>query len=86
MKPIVRFLDQVLTDYGINVVTNYKNIDGGSNWKRTLKQLIEDSGYFVACFSKEFNEREKTVLYRGIRLPYRVCKGLSIRPKVANSS
>ena len=27
-EPIVRFLDQVLTDYGINVVTNYKNIDG----------------------------------------------------------
>ena len=63
-EPIVRFLDQVLTDYGIDVVTNYKNIDGGSNWKRTLKQLIENSGYFVACFSKEFNEREKTVLYR----------------------
>ena len=63
-EPIVRFLDQVLTDYGIDVVTNYRNIDGGSNWERTLKQLIEDSGYFVACFSKEFNMREKTVLYR----------------------
>ena len=63
-EPIVRFLDQILTDYGINVVTNYKNIDGGSNWKRRLKELIEDSGYFVACFSKEFNEREETVLYQ----------------------
>lgn len=63
-EPIVRFLDQVLTDYGIDVVTNYRNIDGGSNWERTLKQLIENSGYFVACFSKEFNMREKTVLYR----------------------
>lgn len=63
-EPIVRFLDQVLTDYGIDIVTNYRNIEGGSNWKRTLKQLIENSGYFVACFSKEFNEREKTVLYR----------------------
>ena len=63
-ESIVRFLDQVLTDYGIDVVTNYRNIDGGSNWERTLKQLIEDSGYFVACFSKEFNMREKTVLYR----------------------
>ena len=40
-EPIVRFLDQILTDYGINVVTNYKNIDGGSNWKRRLKELIE---------------------------------------------
>ena len=63
-EPIIRLLDQLLTDYGINVVTNYRNIGGGSNWERALKQLIEDSGYFVACFSKEFNKREKTVLYR----------------------
>ena len=63
-EPIVRFLDQVLTDYGIDVITDYRNIDGGSNWERTLKQLIKNSGYFVACFSKEFNMREKTVLYR----------------------
>ncbi len=34
-EPIVRFLDQVLADYGIDVVTNYKNIDGGSNCKST---------------------------------------------------
>lgn len=63
-EPIVRVLDQVLTDYGIDIVTNYRNIEGGFNWKRTLKQLIENSGYFVGCFSNEFNEREKTVLYR----------------------
>lgn len=63
-EPIVRLLDQTLTDYGIEVVTDYKNIDVGSNWKKTLRQLIENSGYFVACFSKEFNAREKTVLYR----------------------
>lgn len=63
-EPIVRFLDQILTDYGIDVVTNYNNISGGSNWDRRLRELIEDSGYFVACFSKEFNQRESTVLYR----------------------
>ena len=58
-EPIIRFLDQILTDYGIDVVTNYKNISGGSNWDRRLRELIEDSGYFVACFSKEFNQRER---------------------------
>lgn len=61
---IIRVLDQCLTDYGVDVVTNYRNIDGGANWKRTLKQLIEDSGYFVICFSKEFNRRERSVAYR----------------------
>ena len=29
-----------------------------------LRRLIENSGYFVVCFSKEFNERKQTVLYR----------------------
>lgn len=63
-EPIIRFLDQCLRDYGIDIITDYKNILGGSNWKKGLKQLIEDSGYFVACFSKEFNDRKQTVLYR----------------------
>ncbi|MDE0637881.1 MAG: toll/interleukin-1 receptor domain-containing protein [Candidatus Poribacteria bacterium] len=63
-EAIIRILDQFLIDYGIDVITNYKNIDGGSNWKRTLKQLIESSGYFIACFSKEFNMRKKSVAYR----------------------
>lgn len=63
-EPIIKFLDQCLTDYGVDVITDYKDIGGGVNWKRTLEQLIEYSGYFVVCFSKEFNEREKTVAYR----------------------
>ena len=57
-EPIIRFLDQCLRDYGIDVVTDYENILGGSNWQRDLRRLIENSGYFVVCFSREFNERE----------------------------
>ena len=63
-EPIIRFLDQCLRDYGIDVVTDYENILGGSNWQRDLRRLIENSGYFVVCFSREFNARERTVLYR----------------------
>ena len=63
-ESLVRILDQSLTDYGIDIVTDYRNILGGSNWKKGLKRLIENSGYFVVCFSKEFNKREQTVLYR----------------------
>ena len=63
-EPLIRILDQSLTDYGIDIVTDYRNILGGSNWKKDLRRLIENSGYFVVCFSKEFNKREQTVLYR----------------------
>ena len=45
-ESLVRILDQSLTDYGIDIV--YRNILGGSNWKKGLRRLIENSGYFVA--------------------------------------
>ena len=63
-EPIVRFVDQGLTGYGIDVVTDYRHIRGGFNWKRKIRELIKESAYFVLCLSKEFNDRDHTVLYR----------------------
>lgn len=63
-EPIVRFIDQGLTGYGIDVVTDYRHIRGGFNWKRKIRELIKESTYFVLCLSKEFNDRDHTVLYR----------------------
>ena len=63
-EPIVRFVDQGLTGYGIDVVTDYRHIRGGFNWKRKIRELIKESTYFVLCLSKEFNDRDHTVLYR----------------------
>ena len=77
-EPIIRDIDQILTDYGIHVVTDYKNIEGGSNWKKTLQELIEGSGYFIPCFSKEFNQREKTVLYRELDYAIEYAKDIPI--------
>lgn len=53
-----------LTGYGIDVVTDYRHIRGGFNWKRKIRELIKESTYFVLCLSKEFNDRDHTVLYR----------------------
>ena len=60
----IEHLDKDLTDYGIDVVTNYQYVSGGDNWKNRIRNLIYESGYFIACFSKEFNEREESVAYR----------------------
>ena len=60
----IEHLDKDLTDYGIDVVTDYQYVSGGDNWKNRIKNLIYESGYFIACFSKEFNEREESVAYR----------------------
>ena len=71
---MLSFLTNVLQSYGINVVTDYRNIDGGSNLRRNLQDLIENSGYFVACFSKEFNRREKSVAYRELHVAIECAK------------
>ena len=63
-KQSIRRLDKDLMDYGIDVVTDYKYISGGDNWKNRIRNLIYESGYFIACFSKEFNERKESVAYR----------------------
>lgn len=63
-EPIIRCIDQGLTGYGIDVVTDYRHIRGGFNWKRKIRELIKESTYFVLCLSKEFNDRDHTVLYR----------------------
>ena len=60
----IKHLDKDLTDYGIDVVTDYKYVSGGDNWRNRIRNLIYESGYFILCFSKEFNEREESVAYR----------------------
>ena len=77
-KEIIEKIDLYLTNSDIHVVTDYKNIEGGSNWKKTLQELIEGSGYFIACFSKEFNQREKTVLYRELDYAIEYTKDIPI--------
>ncbi len=61
---IIQHIDQILTDYGIEVITDYRNMRGGYDWQLTLRDLIESSGHFIPCFSKEFSSRKKTALYR----------------------
>ena len=63
-QPIVQYIDQILTDYGIDIITDYRNMRGGYDWQNMLRELIENSGHFIPCFSKEFSSRERTVLYR----------------------
>ena len=37
-------------DYGIDVVTDYKYVSGGDNWKNRIRNLIYESGYFYCLF------------------------------------
>ena len=39
-----------------------KDIDPGKFWKDSIKAAINNGAYFLACFSKEYNEREETFM------------------------
>ena len=76
---IVQHIDQMLTDYGLEVVTDYRNMRGGYDWQLTLRDLIESGGHFVPCFSKEFSNRERTALYR--ELDYAIGYAADLNPR-----
>ena len=85
-KHSIRQLDKDLMDYGIDVVTDYKYISGGDNWKNRIRNLIYESGYFIACFSKEFNERKESVAYRELDYAIERVLGFSARSQMDNPS
>ena len=80
-KDSIKQLDEDLTDYGIEVIVDYKYVSGGDNFRDRIRNLIYQSGYFIPCFSKEFNRRKESVAYseldyaieRGQDLPFN-CK------------
>ena len=51
-----------LTSNGVTVWVDWNNISPGIPWKNAIQQAINHGVYFIACFSKEYNSREKTYM------------------------
>lgn len=75
---IIKSIDENLTKHGIDVITDYKNLEGGSNWETELETLIEKSDYFILCFSKEFEECDESVAYRELNHAIKRVKDMPI--------
>ena len=59
---IVDRLYQELKAYGIQVWLDRNDIDPGSRWEQAIRRAIQQGAFFIACFSKEYNAREKTYM------------------------
>lgn len=55
-------LCKILTSRGIAVWLDQRNLGVGVRWKREIRKAICEGAFFVACFSKEYHEREKTYM------------------------
>ena len=59
---IVNRLCHELKAHGIEVWRDREDIPPGHRWKQEIRRAIQQGTFFMACFSKEYNEREKTYM------------------------
>ena len=51
-----------LTSRSIKVWLDRNDIYPGVRWKQAIRQAIQAGSFFIACFSKEYNERSETYM------------------------
>ena len=65
---IVDRLCQELKSHGIQVWLDRNDIDPGSRWEQSIRKAISQGGGFIACFSEEYNNRDKTYMNEELTL------------------
>lgn len=61
-KTIVDRLCQVLALHDIHIWLDRDNIGPGMPWKQAIQQAIQHGDFFIACFSEEYNARDKSYM------------------------
>ena len=59
---IVDRLCQELKSHGIQVWLDRDDIDPGLRWKQEIRRAIQQGAFFIACFSKEYNMRDRAYM------------------------
>ena len=67
-QEIVDKLYQELTLYGIDVWLDRQDLGPGTNWKRAIRKAIRQGSFFIACFSKEYSELDRTYMNEELTL------------------
>lgn len=60
-EEIQRLYDE-LTQHGVEVWLDRNDIPGGARWKPAIRRAIQDGAFFIACFSREYNERDENYM------------------------
>lgn len=67
-KETVQRLYEALTSHGIAVWLDRSDIQPGRRWKDSVRRAIQRGSFFIACFSKEYNERNNTYMNEELTL------------------
>lgn len=61
-KDLVDRLCQTLASHDITVWVDWNNLTPGILWKQAIEQAIDQGDFFIACFSMEYNKRDKSYM------------------------
>jgi tetratricopeptide (TPR) repeat protein len=67
-RDIVDRLAEDLRASGVEVWLDRNDIMPGQFWKSAIREAIQNGAFFIACFSKELNERQETYMHGELRL------------------
>jgi hypothetical protein len=65
---VVDRLAAELKSRGVIVWLDRNDIEPGARWREAIKNAIRSGKFFIACFSRESNEREKTYMNEELTL------------------
>lgn len=64
----VQRLRDDLAENGVRVWLDREDIAPGSDWRQAIRRAIQKGAFFIACFSKQCNEREKSYMNEELAL------------------
>jgi hypothetical protein len=67
-KDVIDRLATNLRARGVKVWLDRDDIEPGMDWKLAIRRAIQEGAFFIACFSKELNERPETYMHGELRL------------------
>jgi len=64
----IQMLYTRLTSYGVEVWLDRYEIKPGTDWRLAILEAIQEGNFFIACFSKEYNDRNTTFMNEELAL------------------
>ncbi len=61
-RDVIDDLAKQLANRGVVVWLDRNNIDPGARWRDAIKRAIQSGSFFMACFSKEYHERDRSYM------------------------
>ena len=61
-KAEVDRIHKELESHGIKIWRDLQDINPGERWKRQIRKAIRGGAFFIACFSKEYHERNESYM------------------------